>query len=452
MPVYPGDPLTPGVGATQGRQAPAARARPPRSPRFPCCRFPTATRSRCWRRSTGRVAPAAGAARCPSPITSGPGPAKVHLQVKFNWDHQAALRRDRAHSRRRVSGRVDHPRQPSRRLGERRRRSALRHAAALMEEARALGELLSQGWKPKRTILLCVWDGEEPGLLGSTEWAEDARRRTARNAAVYINSDSNGRGLPGASPARTRWRSSSTAWRAISRTRKPRSPSGSAAASAAHRRPTRATATAGRTRRSARTRARPAHRRAGLRLRLHRVPRSPRRRVAQPGLRRRRRRRHLPLHLRRFLLVHAFLRHRFRLRPRAGADRRHGRDAPGRRRPAAASISTTSPTPSAATWTKCRSWRATSATRSSSATARSTKACSRPSPIRALQTVPPHRETVPPFLNFAPLENGLAALQRAAALTTRRWRRPPTTAAPPWRALHLREVNARLWPSSARSR
>ncbi len=79
-------------------------------------------------------------------------------------------------------------------------------AVALLEEARGLGELLKQGWKPKRTIIYCVWDGEEPGLLGSTEWAEDACRRTAREAAVYINSDGNGRGYLGVE-ARTRWKS-----------------------------------------------------------------------------------------------------------------------------------------------------------------------------------------------------------------------------------------------------
>ena len=67
-------------------------------------------------------------------------------------------------------------------------------AAALMEEARALGLLLKQGWRPKRTIIYCVWDGEEEGLLGSTEWAEDHAAELQRNGAVYINSDANGRG------------------------------------------------------------------------------------------------------------------------------------------------------------------------------------------------------------------------------------------------------------------
>ena len=73
----------------------------------------------------------------------------------------------------------------------------------MMEEGRALGELLKTGWKPKRTIIYCAWDGEEPGLLGSTEWAETHAELLKKNAVVYINSDSNGRGFFGASGSHT---------------------------------------------------------------------------------------------------------------------------------------------------------------------------------------------------------------------------------------------------------
>jgi len=66
-----------------------------------------------------------------------------------------------------------------------------------MEEARSMAALLKQGWQPKRTIYLCVWDGEEPGLLGSTEWGEAHAAELTRNAAAYINSDGNGRGYLG---------------------------------------------------------------------------------------------------------------------------------------------------------------------------------------------------------------------------------------------------------------
>src|SRR5207248_1792722 len=66
--------------------------------------------------------------------------------------------------------------------------------SAVLEEGRALGELLKQGWKPKRTIIYCVWDGEEPGLLGSTEWVETHLQELRQRAVMYVNSDSNGRG------------------------------------------------------------------------------------------------------------------------------------------------------------------------------------------------------------------------------------------------------------------
>jgi N-acetylated-alpha-linked acidic dipeptidase len=65
---------------------------------------------------------------------------------------------------------------------------------ALLEEARGLGALVAKGWRPRRTIIYCAWDGEEPGLLGSTEWAETHADELTRHAVAYLNTDSNGRG------------------------------------------------------------------------------------------------------------------------------------------------------------------------------------------------------------------------------------------------------------------
>ena len=65
----------------------------------------------------------------------------------------------------------------------------------MLEEARALGELSSSGWRPKRTIIYAAWDGEEPGLLGSTEWVEQHGDDLEKHAVVYINTDGNGRGF-----------------------------------------------------------------------------------------------------------------------------------------------------------------------------------------------------------------------------------------------------------------
>jgi len=75
--------------------------------------------------------------------------------------------------------------------------------SAELEEARALGELRKQGWQPKRTIVYAAWDGEEPALLGSTEWVETHAAELEAHAVVYINTDSNGRGYLGMAGSHT---------------------------------------------------------------------------------------------------------------------------------------------------------------------------------------------------------------------------------------------------------
>ena len=192
MPVYPGDPLTPGVGATKDAK------------RLPLSEAVTLTKIPVLPISYGDAQPLLAALKGPVaperwrgalPITYhvGPGPAKVHLRAMFNWDTKtiydviARIPGDTYadewiirgnHHDAWVNGAED----------------PVSGTSALMEEARGLAALVHQGWKPKRTIVLCVWDGEEEGLLGSTEWAEAHAEELRRNAAVYINSDTNGRG------------------------------------------------------------------------------------------------------------------------------------------------------------------------------------------------------------------------------------------------------------------
>ncbi len=67
-------------------------------------------------------------------------------------------------------------------------------AVALLETARSLASLQKGGWKPKRTIKLAFWDGEEFGLLGSTEWVEKHQDELRQKAVAYFNSDNTGRG------------------------------------------------------------------------------------------------------------------------------------------------------------------------------------------------------------------------------------------------------------------
>jgi N-acetylated-alpha-linked acidic dipeptidase len=192
MPLYPGDPLTPGVGATEGAK------------RLPLDQAGTLTKIPVLPISYGDAQPLLEALKGPVapehwrgalPITYhiGPGPARVHLKVKSNWDTKSIYD---------VIARIPGSTDPDQWIVRGNHHDAWVNGAedpvsaqnALIEEARGLAELLKQGWKPKRTIIYCAWDGEEEGLLGSTEWAEEHAAELTRHAAVYINSDANGRG------------------------------------------------------------------------------------------------------------------------------------------------------------------------------------------------------------------------------------------------------------------
>jgi len=192
MPLYPGDPLTPGIGATEGAK------------RLPLDEAGTLTKIPVLPISYGDAQPLLEALKGPVapepwrgalPITYhvGPGPARVHLTVKSNWDTRRIYD---------VIARIPGSTNPDEWIVRGNHHDAWVNGAedpvsaqnALMEEARGLAELLKQGWKPKRTIFYCAWDGEEEGLLGSTEWAEEHAAELIRHAAVYINSDANGRG------------------------------------------------------------------------------------------------------------------------------------------------------------------------------------------------------------------------------------------------------------------
>src|SRR5207237_2639487 len=79
----------------------------------------------------------------------------------------------------------------------------VRGTATMLDAPRALGVLVKEGWRPKRTIVYTMWDGEEPMLLGSTEWVEQHDEELRQKAVIYINSDGNGRGFFGASGSHT---------------------------------------------------------------------------------------------------------------------------------------------------------------------------------------------------------------------------------------------------------
>jgi N-acetylated-alpha-linked acidic dipeptidase len=193
MPVYPGDPLTPGVGATKdARRLPLSQAET--LTKIPVLPISYADAQPLLAALAGRVAPDAWRGSLPITYRVGPGPARVRLKVSFNWDTKTLYN---------VTARIAGATDPDEWIVRGNHHDAwvngaqdpVSGAAALLEEARGLAALAGQGWKPKRTIVLCFWDGEEEGLLGSTEWAEDHARELQQKAAVYINSDGTDRGF-----------------------------------------------------------------------------------------------------------------------------------------------------------------------------------------------------------------------------------------------------------------
>ena len=194
-PLYPGDPLTPGVGATaDAKRIPLKDAKT--ITKIPVLPISYADAQPLLAELNGPVAPASWRGALPITYKVGPGTAKVHLKIKSNWDTKPiydvivtipgstypdewVLRGN--HHDAWVNGAED----------------PISGLIAEMEELRALSEMVKKGWKPKRTIVYCVWDGEEEGLLGSTEWAETHATELKQKAVVYINSDGNGRGYLG---------------------------------------------------------------------------------------------------------------------------------------------------------------------------------------------------------------------------------------------------------------
>jgi N-acetylated-alpha-linked acidic dipeptidase len=201
MPLYPGDPETPGVGSVPGGKR-LALSEVKTLTKIPVLPISYGDAEPLLQHLTGPMAPAAWRGALPFPYRVGPGASTVHLRVKFHWDVKpirdvvAILRGSEFpdewiirgnHHDAWVNGAED----------------PVSGQSAMLEEARALGAMARKGWKPKRTIVYCAWDGEEPGLLGSTEWAETHAEELDRKAVAYVNSDSNDRGYLGVSASHT---------------------------------------------------------------------------------------------------------------------------------------------------------------------------------------------------------------------------------------------------------
>jgi N-acetylated-alpha-linked acidic dipeptidase len=188
---YPGDPLTPEIGAVPGAKRLALKDAKTIT-KIPVLPISYGDAQPLLAALHGQIAPESWRGGLPITYHIGPGPARVHLKVTSDWstkplyDVIATLQGSAPdqwvvrgnHHDAWVNGAED----------------PLSGQSAMLEEARMLGELHKQGWTPKRTIIYCAWDGEEPGLLGSTEWVETHVDELRKHAVTYINSDGNGRG------------------------------------------------------------------------------------------------------------------------------------------------------------------------------------------------------------------------------------------------------------------
>lgn len=193
MPVYPGDPLTPGVAATKDAQRPEF-TKAQTLTTIPVLPISYADARPLLEALGGPMAPAAWRGGLPIPYHVGPGPARVHLKLAFDWKLAPALNviatlpgsefpdqwivRGNHHDGW-VAGASD----------------PVSGMVAVLEEARVVGLLAREGWKPRRTLVFAAWDAEEPGLLGSTEWVEDRADTLSAKVVAYVNSDSNSRGF-----------------------------------------------------------------------------------------------------------------------------------------------------------------------------------------------------------------------------------------------------------------
>jgi N-acetylated-alpha-linked acidic dipeptidase len=198
---FMGDPLTPGVGATaDAKRLPIKNA--PTLTKIPVLPISYADAEPLLAAIAGPVVPPAWRGGLPITYRLGPGPGKVRLKMFSNWDIKPLYD---------VIAKIPGAQFPDEWVLRGNHHDAWVNGAedpisgqvALMEEARSLGALVKAGWKPKRTIIYCAWDGEEPGLLGSVEWAETHADDLRKHAVAYINSDSNGRGVLGAEGSHT---------------------------------------------------------------------------------------------------------------------------------------------------------------------------------------------------------------------------------------------------------
>ncbi|MBI1767449.1 MAG: M28 family peptidase [Bacteroidetes bacterium] len=201
MPIYAGDPTTPGYASTENAKR-IDRLQAASLLKIPVLPISYGDAQPLLASLGGPVAPEKWRGALPITYHIGPSEAKVHLKLEFNWDIKPA------HN---VIAKMKGNKFPGEWVIRGNHHDAwvngasdpISGMAALLEEARGIAQLVAGGWKPKRTIIFCAWDAEEPSLMGSTEWVEDHAEELQKKTVAYINSDGNGRGFYSAQGSHT---------------------------------------------------------------------------------------------------------------------------------------------------------------------------------------------------------------------------------------------------------
>lgn len=193
LPMRPGDPLTPNYGATRdAKRLPRNKAET--IMKIPVLPISSVDAEPLLKAMDGPVAPADWRGALPLTYRLGGGKTVVRLKAEFNWDlvptYNVIARMKGSTFPDQWVLRGNH--HDAWVIGARDPISGL---VPLLEQARAFSEMAKGGWKPRRTLVFCVWDGEEPGMLGSTEWVEHHRDELNEKAVAYINTDTNARGF-----------------------------------------------------------------------------------------------------------------------------------------------------------------------------------------------------------------------------------------------------------------
>ncbi|MEW6130428.1 MAG: transferrin receptor-like dimerization domain-containing protein [Acidobacteriota bacterium] len=201
MPIHPGDPLTPNIGATKNAER-LKREDAEVIMKIPVLPISYGDALPLLKSLAGRVAPESWRGALPITYHVGPGATKIHLKLKFDWSIKTLYN---------VVAKIEGNAYPDEWIVYGNHHDAWVNGAddpvsgmsTVLEVGRSFGELLKQGWRPKRTIIICGWDGEEPALLGSTEWVEHHAAELAQKCVAYLNSDSTSKGTLGAGGSHT---------------------------------------------------------------------------------------------------------------------------------------------------------------------------------------------------------------------------------------------------------